>query len=91
MTRDAALGVANASHPLVRDSLAIEDLVVVAYAGVPRRTSRGKSHGTLRAIDVGPAQWTAAPIAGTDDLPVVAMAEIEWRGTEYAPSQARSR
>ena len=91
MTRDAALVVASASsHPLVRDSLAIEDLAF-DYAGVPRRTSRGKSHGTLRAIDVGPAQWTAAPIAGTDDLPVVAMAEIEWRGTEYAPSQARSR
>ena len=50
------------THPLVRDNLAIRDLDVVAYAGVPLITAAGHALGTLCVIDHQPRSWTADQI-----------------------------
>lgn len=66
-------------HPLVRDNLAIPDLNVIAYAGIPLITETGYALGTLCVIDHQPRQWTEAEIADLVDLAACATTEIELR------------
>jgi len=68
---DAAL------DPLVMGNLAVSELGVVAYLGVPLRTVSGDILGALCAIDAKPLHWTAEQIATLEDLAAAAMAEIE--------------
>jgi GAF domain-containing protein len=49
------------SHPLVRESLALRDLGVQAYVGVPI-TVDGQVLGSLCAIDDRPREWTEAEV-----------------------------
>ncbi|MCW0216494.1 MAG: SpoIIE family protein phosphatase [Pseudonocardia sp.] len=49
-------------HPLVADNLAVRDLGVVAYAGVPLTDSAGNVLGSLCAIDGEPRAWTTGEI-----------------------------
>lgn len=44
-------------HPLVRDNLAVPDLGVVAYAGMPLTDGAGTVLGSLCAIDTEPRAW----------------------------------
>lgn len=46
------------THPTFAGNLAIDDLGVVAYAGVPIRTRAGHAVGTLCAIDRRPRRWS---------------------------------
>jgi hypothetical protein len=46
------------AHPRVRDNLAIRDLGVIAYAGVPLTTSDDEILGSFCAIDHVPREWT---------------------------------
>ena len=64
-------------HPLVRDSPAIRDLGVVAYAGVPLVRAGGHALGTLCVIDHRPRAWTRDQIATLVDLAASVMTEIE--------------
>lgn len=66
-------------HPLVEQNLAIPDLGVVAYAGIPLITSDGHAIGSLCAIDSVPRQWTADEIDTLRDLTSMVMTEIELR------------
>lgn len=66
-------------HPLVRDNKAVEDLGVVAYAGVPIMTSDGSVVGTLCAIDSKPRAWKPEEISLLSDLAAAAMTELERR------------
>ena len=66
-------------HPLVRDNLAIEEIGVVAYAGIPLITSTGQALGSFCAIDGKPREWTSEEIAILSDLASFAMTEIELR------------
>src|SRR5437763_2331952 len=50
-------------HPLVRDNLAITDLDVIAYAGIPLITSEGEALGTFCAIDSRPRRWSDEDVA----------------------------
>lgn len=57
--RGVALSVSDAyAEPLVRDNMAIPDLGVVAYLGVPIRLPGGELIGALAAIDTAPREWT---------------------------------
>jgi signal transduction histidine kinase len=51
------------SHPLVRDNLAIPDLGVIAYAGMPIQTPDGAVLGSLCAVDIKPRQWTTEELS----------------------------
>jgi len=65
------------THPLVRDNLAIRDLDVVAYAGVPLITPAGHALGTLCVIDHQPRSWTADQIETLKTLTAAVVSEIE--------------
>jgi GAF domain len=65
------------SHPLVRDNLAIRDLDVVAYAGVPLITRDGHALGALCVIDSHPRLWTSDQIDTLEALGASVMSETE--------------
>ena len=50
-------------HPLVADNLAIPDLHVIAYAGVPLTDAEGNAVGSLCAIDSVPRTWSEDDLA----------------------------
>jgi diguanylate cyclase (GGDEF)-like protein len=80
VTSNAPLVIDNSQESsIVADNLAISRLGVVAYAGVPLRTSQGHTLGALCAIDGKPKAWAAEEIAMLEDLARMAMAEIEGR------------
>lgn len=64
-------------HPLVRENLAIPDLGVVAYAGIPLVTADGYVLGSFCAIDHEPRSWTETDIATLEDLSAATITEIE--------------
>jgi signal transduction histidine kinase len=78
--RDAALAVEDARQDaLVRDNMAIQDLGVVAYLGVPLRTPDGVAVGSLCAIDAAPRTWTPADGSALEALAASAMTAIAAR------------
>ncbi len=62
LVRDAHL------DPLVRDNLAVRDLDVIAYLGIPICGPDGVVVGSLCAIDTTPRAWSAADVAALEDL-----------------------
>ena len=66
--------------PLVCDSLAVPELGVVAYLGMPLATADGQVLGSLCAIDTEPRSWTAEDAAALRDLAALAMSEVSLRG-----------
>ena len=66
-------------HPVVRDNLAIRDLNVVAYAGIPLITAAGHALGTLCVIDHKPRAWTGEQIETLKTLAAAVLAQIELR------------
>jgi signal transduction histidine kinase len=76
--------------PLVRDNLAIPDLDVIAYAGVPLKTSDGSVLGTFCAIDHEPRIWTDADLAFVREMAQSAMTEIELRSVVRQLEDARA-
>ena len=77
-------------HPLVHDNLAIRDLNVVAYAGIPLITADGAALGSFCVIDEQPRAWTAAEIEILKELSASVIAEIDLRrATREAQHQAK--
>jgi hypothetical protein len=66
-------------QPLVRDSLAVSDLDVIAYAGIPLITAAGHALGTLCVIDHTPRAWTEDQIETLKTLAAAVLTEIELR------------
>jgi GAF domain-containing protein len=64
------------THRLVRDNLAIRDLDVVAYAGIPLISAEGHALGTLCVIDHRPRSWTADQIEILETLTASVLSEI---------------
>jgi signal transduction histidine kinase len=64
-------------HPLVRENLAIRDLNVIAYAGIPLITSDGDVLGSFCAIHDVPHHWTQREIEIITQLTASVMTEIE--------------
>src|SRR4051812_29851688 len=76
----AALVIEDARlDPLVAKNLAIPDLGVIAYAGIPLTGGGGEVFGSLCAIDVVPRRWTAEQLAVLEDLAHAASAELQLR------------
>ena len=66
-------------------SLAISELGVVAYAGMPLTDSDGHVLGALCAIDTGPREWSAQELADLADLAAACSTELRLRiATEVA-------
>jgi two-component system CheB/CheR fusion protein len=65
-------------HPLVKDNLAVRDLGVIAYAGIPLR-SAGEVLGSFCAIDTEPRQWSADEVETLVALAGAVEAELELR------------
>jgi signal transduction histidine kinase len=68
-------------HPLVHQNLAIPELGVVAYAGMPLTTPDGQTLGSFCAIDTQPREWTEEEIEILQELATSAMTEVELRLT----------
>jgi GAF domain-containing protein len=66
-------------HPLVHDNLAIPDLNVIAYLGMPLQTTDGDGLGSFCVIDNEPREWTQQEIEIMRELAESVMAEIELR------------
>ncbi len=74
------LSVADArTHPLLRDNLAIADLGVIAYLGIPLTTAEGYTLGSFCAIDTTPREWSARDIEILSDLAALVIEKIELR------------
>jgi hypothetical protein len=67
-------------QPVLRDNLAVRDLDVVAYAGIPLITDDGHVLGTLCVIDHRARTWTSAEVEMLEDVAAAALTEIRLRG-----------
>jgi GAF domain-containing protein len=63
-------------HELLRDNLAIRDIGVIAYAGIPLITPGGHAIGTLCVIDSRPRHWTSHQVQLLTDLAASVVTEI---------------
>ncbi|MCS6275665.1 MAG: response regulator, partial [Opitutus sp.] len=80
VTSGANLVVEDArGHPVVCDNLAIPDLGVAAYLGIPVRDRDGFVLGSFCVIDGVTRSWTPADIALLEDLTAMVMTEIALR------------
>jgi serine phosphatase RsbU (regulator of sigma subunit) len=79
------------ADPLLRDNLAVRDIGVTAYAGIPLLDLDGCVVGSLCAIDTEPRQWTAAEIGLLTDLAATCQAELQLRAAATAASDAQDR
>jgi signal transduction histidine kinase len=77
-------------HPLVRDNLAIRDLGVVAYAGIPLVTADGVAIGSFCVIDGVPRRWAADDVATLAELAESVVTEIELRAALRRTEAARA-
>ena len=66
-------------HELVRENLAIPDLSVIAYAGMPLLDADGLVVGSLCAIDSRPRQWSVDDLAVLADLAGACSSELQLR------------
>jgi GAF domain-containing protein len=78
-------------HPLVRDNLAVTDLGVVAYAGMPLTDEAGNVLGSLCAIDDTPRRWTDAEQDALRDLADACSVELRLRLVRFEAQVERSR
>ena len=65
------------NHAVVRDNRAIDDLGVIAYAGMPLRTTQGHVLGSFCAIDNQTRHWSDEDLQTLRDLSLAVAAEIE--------------
>jgi GAF domain len=64
-------------HPELKDNLAVSDMGIIAYAGVPLITDEGFALGSLCAIDSRPRFWTAEQVGVLSDLAQLTVTEIK--------------
>ncbi len=69
VTTDRPLAVADArKHELLRHNLAVPDLGVIAYLGVPVHAPDGETLGSFCAIDTKPRDWTDGDLEALADV-----------------------
>ncbi|MET0286766.1 MAG: PAS domain S-box protein [Polyangiales bacterium] len=77
------------SHPLVRDNLAIDELGVQAYAGIPLEVG-GQTIGAFCTVDSEPHKWTEAELEVMRTLASSVSAEIELTSTRRELQEHRA-
>jgi formate hydrogenlyase transcriptional activator len=65
--------------PLVRDNPAIPELGIVAYAGIPLKTTEGLTLGSFCVVDARPRVWTDEELTVLRSLAASVMTEIGTR------------
>ncbi|MFI7598777.1 SpoIIE family protein phosphatase [Actinoplanes sp. NPDC049681] len=75
----------------VRDNLAIPELGVVAYAGVPLTDADGRTLGSLCAIDTEPRAWTGDELAILTDLAEACSSELRLRIARDLAEETRNQ
>jgi signal transduction histidine kinase len=65
------------SHPLLQNNLAILELGVIAYLGIPLTTSQGFTLGSFFVIDGKPREWTLREMEILRDLATLIIEKIE--------------
>ncbi len=65
------------ADPALAANPAVEQLGVVAYAGVPLRAADGEPIGTLCALDYAPRTWSEDDLALLSDLAAGVIAELQ--------------
>jgi GAF domain-containing protein len=78
------------NNPLVRLNPAVEEMGIVAYAGIPLVTSDGHAIGSFCVIDSRPRAWSFDDVEMLQELAGCVMHEIEGRQLLHA-SEARCR
>ena len=63
-------------HPVLRANLAIRDMSVIAYAGIPLIDAGGHALGTLCVIDSQPRHWTTQQVQLLTDIAASVVTEI---------------
>ena len=66
-------------HPLALDNLAVRDLSVLAYAGMPLVLADGNAVGALCAIDTQPRAWTERDLRILSGLAAAVLSVLELR------------
>jgi len=64
-------------HDLLRDNLAVKEMGVVAYAGIPLREPGGEVLGTLCVIDTQPRHWSSHQVQLLEDLAASVATDVE--------------
>jgi GAF domain-containing protein len=64
-------------HPLLRDNLAIRDMGVIAYAGIPLIAADGEALGSLCVIDRKPRRWTQEETSLLAEIAEAVVAQID--------------
>ena len=89
---DAPLAIEDArEHPLVRESLAIPDLGVIAYLGAPLRDRDGQVIGSMSVLERHARRWDARELALLTDFAGLTMIEVERRRAEAALRESEAR
>jgi two-component sensor histidine kinase len=76
--------------PLIASNLAVQDLGVVAYLGVPLEDPEGHVLGALCIIDRDPRQWDAKSVELLQDLSRIAMDAIVLEMTRQRQAEAEA-
>jgi GAF domain-containing protein len=79
------------AHPLGRDNLAVPELGVAAYAGVPLTDEAGNVLGSLCAIDTEPRTWTAEELETLLDVARACSTDLRLRLARFDASQEGDR
>ena len=79
-------------HPMLQGNLAIADLDVIAYLGMPLRAGEGQTLGSFCVIDTKPRDWTEREIEIMKDLAETVMTELTLRAEilEHKRSEKRN-
>lgn len=78
-------------HPVLKDNLAIPDLQVIGYLGIPLTTTSGVGIGSFCIIDSQPRKWTSREVEIMHDLSLMVMTEIELQAQIKARIRAEEK
>jgi len=86
--RPLVIGDARA-HPLGANTPAVRDGLVTAYAGVPLFDARGRTLGTLCAMDTRPRAWSREQLERLYDVAWALEHGVDWRAPKGPGAEPR--